>query len=203
MADLPAPFLAESRRPWPKPEVAPAVKHCPACFGALPPDTTAACSDCGEGTPPGLTVLQPLAAPAAGRTSWATWPNPLEPDNFTNMTDAGWGAADVGSAWTTVTSGSADFSTAPLVTGLPHGTPSTTDHIGDEEWGRQQIVTMRQATFTPTGPPHFPVPSLSETPLAEMVPPGMTLWVQLPDGRRQVTGQPRRSWWRRIWRRRG
>jgi hypothetical protein len=148
-------------------------EHCPACFGALPPDTEAACSDCGTGTPPGLTVLQPLAAPPPARTSWATWPNPLEPDNFTNMTDAGWGAADVGSAWTTVTSGSADFSTA---------TP---------------LATMRQATFTPTGPPHFPVPPLSDPPRAPLG--DVEDW----ENGDVIATLKRLPWWRRIWRRRG
>jgi len=61
-----------AERPW---HEVPDIVRCPACFGALPPDTEAACEYCGVGTPPGLTVLQPLAP-----TSAAWWPNlPPEP----------------------------------------------------------------------------------------------------------------------------
>lgn len=61
-------------RPW---REVPDVVRCGACRGALPPDTEAACSDCGIGTPPGLTVLQPLRA-AGSPSAWATFPYPPE-----------------------------------------------------------------------------------------------------------------------------
>jgi hypothetical protein len=61
-------------RPW---RDVPEVVRCGACFGALPPDTTAACKYCGEGTPPGLTVLQPLVAPAVLDEEHVTTPEQL------------------------------------------------------------------------------------------------------------------------------
>lgn len=103
----------------------------------------------------------------------------MVPDDFPVTPGAGWGP-----------SGSFE-----PVTVLPPDTPSTTDHIGDEEWGRQQIEAMPallvKATMTP-----------------EEIEAFQRRWAETSNGRPIVLPQmdvtiiPRRPrpWWRRIWR---
>jgi hypothetical protein len=158
-------------RPW---EDVPDLVRCGACFGALPPDTTAACKYCGEGTPPGLTVLQPLAAPPAGRTSWATWPNSLEPDK-------------------------APAPTPPPTTGPEMAIRVEVSMPAEDrtDWAWTDVsefvtendpprltVSPSQTVFTPTGGLHYPPPPRR--------------WRLV-----SLTPAPRLPWWRRIWRRRG
>lgn len=62
-------------RPW---REVPDLVCCPACCGALPPDTEAACSVCGTGSWRPLAKPAPVLPERGVSSSWATFPNPPE-----------------------------------------------------------------------------------------------------------------------------
>lgn len=79
-----------AERPW---HEIPDVVRCGACFGALPPDTEAACEYCGVGTPLGLAVLQPLVEQPAELPQ--TVPTPAPP-NYVMAVDLVYGPKPAG-----------------------------------------------------------------------------------------------------------
>lgn len=149
-------------RPW---EHVTPVKFCPACRGTPPPDSYAACSTCGGGIQPPR-VWQEIAE------EHVTVPQPTVP--LAELVED----ARRRRSWATWPNITVEVDNPP-----PPDPSWPARDVAELVTAPRQIVTMRQATFTPTGGPYYPPPPRRWR-IVRPVP------------------APRRSWWRRIWRRR-